>query len=213
MFPSNLLFPPIRTKFLIMTKPIVVPLKNGTQVSEEPSKVSAGNKKSPPAVQTIPPASIFFDNIVHENPHDPTSPLKGIGRFRIQIIILKSLGLNVSRLTTSQLNTAVFLFDALAPFLLLILLSLLTKSNEKAILDQFYARLHTPVDKDPEKDATEVQMSYDSPTRWNDKKLFPNSSIEILRPNSVDLTGFFISCLVVVGIVGMLYGLATLQWP
>jgi SSS family solute:Na+ symporter len=200
-------------KFLIMTKPISVPLKNDTRVSQEPSNVSAETEKLHPTVQAIPPASVFFDNIVHENPHDPKSPLKGIGRFRIQIIILKSLGLNASRLTTSQLNTAVFLFDALVPFLLLILLSLLTKSNDKAILDRFYARLHTPVDKDSEKDAAEVQMSYDSPTRWNDKKLFPNSSIEILRPNREDLSGFFISCLVVVGIVGMLYGLATLQWP
>ena len=126
---------------------------------------------------------------------------------------MKSLGLNVSRLTTSQLNTTVFLFDAIVPFLILIIVSLLTKPNNKKALDRFYARFHTPVDKNPDKDAAEVQKSYQFPERWNDQKLLPNTSIEILKPNRVDLIGFLISWIVVAGILGILYGLATLQWP
>ena len=83
----------------------------------------------------------------------------------------------------------------------MIIASLLTRPNSKESLDRFYVKMKTPTEPDPDKDKRELELSYASPDRFDHKKLFPGSSIEIQRPGSMDVIGFILSCLGVVAVI------------
>jgi len=138
----------------------------------------------------IEPRGIFFENIVREIPNDPNSPVIGKGRFRVSLIFPALLGFNLNNLGVGDLNAMGFYLDIIVPFLIIILISLFTKRNRKEELDQFYGRLHTPVRGTPEDDAREMELTRKNPTRFKQNKIFPNSSIELLKPTKRDTLGF-----------------------
>ena len=73
------------------------------------------------------------------------------------------------------------------------------------MLDRFYVKMKTPVLPDHEADQRELEASYANPDRFNNKKLFPNSSWELTKWNKEDTIGFLISVLAALGIFGMLF--------
>ncbi|MBN2013320.1 hypothetical protein JW960_28575 [candidate division KSB1 bacterium] len=139
---------------------------------------------------TIEPRGVYFENIVREFPDDANSPLIGKGRLRISLIFPSLLGINMKNLGVGDLNALGFYLDILVPFLLIIVLSFFTRKNTKEGLDQFYGRLHTPARGTPEDDAREMELTRKDPTRFKQNKLFPNSSIELLKPTRRDTVGF-----------------------
>lgn len=101
-----------------------------------------------------------------------------------------------------------FIFDALFPFLLLFLISFLTKPTTKADLDRFFAKMHTPVQKTPEEEKRALAESYRNPEKFGKHKVFPGSKWEILKPTKVDFLGFGGSW-ILVGVIVLLLWIMT----
>ncbi|MBM3311205.1 MAG: sodium:solute symporter family protein [Candidatus Aminicenantes bacterium] len=159
----------------------------------------------------IEPAAIFFDKVARRDPADPASPKVGLGRFNAEVWVLSWLGLDFSGFTKAQLMAARFFFDALFPFVLLILLSLVTRPAPKPGLDRFFARVHTPVGPSPEEDAAAVERAYAQPDMYRGRKVWPRSSWEIMKPGKGDLIGFGGSWLLVGVIILLLWLMVSLR--
>mgnify|MGYP001211591194 CR=1 FL=1 len=131
--------------------------------------------------------------------------VRGEGTFRFDMIIYdKVLGLNLIKAQNALLSTLDLPFKIIAPFLMMILVSLFTQPNSKKALDRLYVKMKTPVDPDPELDAREIDVSYARPDRFDDQKLLPNSDWEFQRPTKMDVWGFvacFGICFAIIGIV------------
>ena len=148
--------------------------------------------------------SIYWTGGVKENEEEGGEKI-GQGSFRFDMVIYdKLLGLDLTQYRKAALKTLEFPFKIIAPFLVMIIASLLTQPNSKKALDRLYVKMKTPVDPDPEGDAREIDVSYARPDRFNDRKLFPGSNWEFERPTKMDLWGFvgcFAICFAIIGVV------------
>ena len=75
----------------------------------------------------------------------------------------------------------------------MILLSLVTRRVSKESLDRYYVKMKTPVNPDPDEDRRELELSYASPDRFDDRRLFPGTNLEFQKPTVADVTGFVVS--------------------
>jgi SSS family solute:Na+ symporter len=157
---------------------------------------------------TIRPVGIFFDSVARTDPSNPDSTKVGLGRFHAELWILSWFSINFSGYTKAQLVAIRFFFDALFPFVLLFLVSFVTKPVPEDHLDRFFAKLHTPVQKTPEEEERELERSYQNPDRFKEEKLFPNSNWEIEKPTKMDALGFGGSW-ILVGLIIFLLRLVT----
>ena len=136
---------------------------------------------------------------------------RGEGTFRFDMLIYdKALGMDLTKVSDAALKTLEFPFKIIAPFLVMIVASLLTKPNSKKSLDRLYVRMKTPVGSDPEKDEDELEKSYANPDRFDHNKLFPNTQLEIQRPTKLDFFGFitcFAICFAIIGLVLLVAGI------
>ncbi len=178
-------------RITVTTKALQEDVKNG--LAEE-----VGQKIQ--KTRIIPSYSVFYEKIARENPDDTNSRLMGYGRFHAELWILSWFGMDFSNFNKAQLNTARFLFDALFPILLLIILSYLSKPVSKDILDYFYAKIHTPVQPTPEQDLLMVQTNAKNMEKFESRKLFPKTQWELHKPGAMDYVGFF-GTWVMVGLV------------
>ncbi len=148
--------------------------------------------------------SIYWTGGVKENEEEGGEKI-GQGSFRFDMVIYdKLLGLDLTQYRKAALKTLEFPFKIIAPFLVMIIASLLTQPNSKKALDRLYVKMKTPVDPDPEGDAREIDVSYARPDRFNDRKLFPGSNWEFERPTKMDLwgvVGCFVICFAIIGVV------------
>ena len=148
--------------------------------------------------------SIYWTGGVKENEEEGGDKI-GQGSFRFDMVIYdKLLGLDLTQYRKAALKTLEFPFKIIAPFLVMIIASLLTQPNSKKALDRLYVKMKTPVDPDPEGDAREIDVSYARPDRFNDRKLFPGSNWEFERPTKMDFWGFvgcFVICFAIIGMV------------
>ena len=189
--------------FLLETKPKTVTIKTGA-LQEDVDQGNAAKVGEPILKQhVIEPAGVFYERVARTDPEDPRSPKVGIGRFHAEIWVLSWLGIDFSEFKKSQLVATRFFFDALFPFVLLFLISFVTKPVSLSRLDRFYAKLHTPVQKTPELEQQALKESYQNPRKFEKDKLFPHSNWEFLKPTKMDLLGFGGSW-VLVGIIILL---------
>ena len=130
---------------------------------------------------------------------------RGEGTFRFDMIIYdKILGFDLTKVRNATLSTLDLPFKIIAPFFVMILVSLFTQPNSKKALDRLYVKMKTPVDPDPERDEAEIDVSYARPDRFDDRKLFPGTQFEFQRPTKMDFWGFigcFAICFAIIGIV------------
>ncbi len=135
--------------------------------------------------------------------------IQGEGKFNpdflIYIPIFNSLGWDLRSVDDAMLGKTMRLpLRMFLPLLTMVLFSLVTPRDDKEKLDRYYVKMKTPVNPDHEIDAAELEKSYKDPQRFDDKKLFPGSSLEILRPTMQNVVGFMVS----VGICGLFVWLA-----
>jgi SSS family solute:Na+ symporter len=109
-------------------------------------------------------------------------------------------GIDFTSWSKPHLTAARFFFDAFFPFLLLFLISFISRPEEKGYLDRFYAKMYTPVQPSPEAEREALENAYKNPGMYDERKLFKKSNWEMLRPKRIDYLGFFGSW-VLVGIV------------
>jgi solute:Na+ symporter, SSS family len=133
------------------------------------------------------------------------SPMQGKGTFRFDMVIYtKLLGFDLTKVRNAALATLDLPFKIVAPFFVMILVSLMTKPNTKENLDRLYVKLKTPVDQDPAGDEKAMAESYANPARFDGNKLFPGSQFEFQRPSKMDFWGFlgcFGVCFIIIGLV------------
>jgi SSS family solute:Na+ symporter len=157
----------------------------------------------------IEPEGVFFEQIARENPDDPNSPKIGLGRFHAEVWILSWFGLDVKNYSKAALVALRFAFDALFPFILLMLFTWFTKPGTKLALDRFFAKMHTPVQKTLEEDARVVEENANQPEIFEKDKIWPGSNWEILKPGWQDYAGFFGSWVVVGLLIALLWLVVT----
>ena len=160
---------------------------------------------------TIEPTGVFFETVARINPEDPNSAKIGIGRFHAEIWVLSWLGIDFTKFTKAQLVSTRFFFDALFPFLLLFILSYLTKPVKKERMDRFFGKLHTPVQPTEEEEEKALQDSYDNPDKFEKDKIWPGSNWEILKPSKQDIYGFGGSWILVGVIIALLIFMTSIK--
>lgn len=197
--------------FLLETKPKTVTISTSALKEDLEAGKAEHVGQSIEKQHTIEPIGVFFENVARIDPADPSSPKVGIGRFHAEIWVLSWSGIDFSNFTKAQLVAVRFLFDALFPFLLLFLISYVTKSTPKEHLDRFFARLHTPVQKTAEEEEKALEDSYNNPGKFEKDKILPGSNWEILKPNKVDYLGFGGSWILVGVIILLLWLMVSIR--
>jgi len=176
--------------FLAETRPRIVRIATeALQEDVEAGRARAAGDKIE-KLHTIEPSAVFFEQVARVRPEDPESPRIGIGRFEAEIWVLSGLGIDFTRFSKAQLVATRFFFDALFPFVLLFLLSGLTRPRPKPEMDRFFAKLHTPVQLAPADDDRAVEEARAHPEKFERRKLWPQSSWEIMKPGRADILGF-----------------------
>ena len=135
--------------------------------------------------------------------YDPSVRLKGTGQFRFDFLLYKLFGFDLGEYSDSTLKTLELPPKISTPFLVMILVSLFTRPNTQTSLDRYYVKMKTPVRSNPQKDAEELERSYQEPDRFNYRKLWPNSNLEIQKPTRFDIMGFVFSIATCFGIIAL----------
>jgi Na+/proline symporter len=151
------------------------------------------------------PVGIYFAKIVRTNPEDLNSPQTGMGRFNFEAWMLQKAGLvNLKHLTKPDLQAVQFYFDGVFPFIVLIVVSLLTKAPAREKVNYFFGKMKTPVGATPELEVAAMEETRRDPNRFDHTKLFPHSAWELTKWDKTDTVGFVI-CLGVSGSIVALF--------
>lgn len=198
---------------LTETRPSSVTVRVGADSLDVAAGLAVNTGEIISKERPLPPAAIYFEQRTYDVPGDPSSGVRGTGKFRPAVWMLSMLGLDFSGATRATLEAAVFIADAVLPFLVLFLVSFFTARVNADKLDRFYVRLHTPVSADPETDRREVELSRQDPDRFRGKRWFPGTDWMMLRPDRTDILGFLGAVIVAFLIVGLVFAVAWVRWP
>lgn len=138
----------------------------------------------------------------------PDVQLRGQGRFNVDFLLYKAAGMDLAAMSHNSLETLRLPTRVVMPFLVMILVSLLTRRVSREALDRFYVKMKTPVVPDPEADRWEMEKSYGEPSRFDGRRLIPFLGLEIQRPNLVDMAGFVVNFLICFAIIRLTIWLA-----
>lgn len=155
----------------------------------------------------LPAKSIFFQRGLKV---DQDGQLTGQGMLNLELLLIDSLGLDLSRNPYALNETIRVLCRTILPFSVLLIVGYLTSPDEKQLLDRFFVKMKTPVLSDRQVDERQLAMSYGQPDRFDNQKLFSGSSWEFDKWNKQDSIGFATSCLVAVAIVAALFLIVSL---
>ena len=196
--------------FLIETYPSSAMVKVGADSLDVSSGLATERGQLLEKSVEIKAVPVFFsDKVISQS----GAGERGIGRFRHQVWLLSLTGIDVRRFSKSALDAVVFIMDATLPFLVLIIVSLLSRPVDTRKLNHFFARVHTPVQSTPEKDLLALQKAEDDPSIFEERKYFPGTGLEIMKPEKTDILGFGIAVLVAVAIAGLAFLVASTRWP
>ena len=163
-----------------------------------------------------PGVGVYFEKVVHQRPDDLSSPMvakPGVlnNEFNLEAWVVGKFGFAVEKWTPNERFTAQFFFDGLFPFVVLIVVSLLTKPTDPARVDGFYGKMKTPVGDTPELEAAALEETKRTPARFDGTKLFgANSWWEFCKWDRVDTIGFLVCSALSAAIVFLFIGL--LRW-
>ena len=155
----------------------------------------------------MPEKSIFWTKGIKV---DENGLLAGAGMLNLELVVYDKLGFDLAKNRYALNETIRILTRTFIPFIVLIGVSLLTRRDEKAMLDRFFVKMKTPVDTNHDADAKQMAMSYSNPQRFENKKLFPHSNWEFDKWDKTDTIGFLISIMGVVVVVCVMYFLITI---
>ncbi|MFT7643890.1 MAG: SSS family solute:Na+ symporter, partial [Pirellulaceae bacterium] len=126
---------------------------------------------------------------------------RGNGNLNLEFFLYDLAGFDLIGASNATLSTFELPPKIIFPFVIMIVLSLLTKPVDQGALDRYYAKMKTPVNPDPELDKKALEEAYADPKALEHKKLFPGTSLEFQRPNAVDIGGFVACVLVCFGVI------------
>jgi len=156
----------------------------GKAKSEQPKALAVGEKFS--KKYNMPQKSIFWTQGLKLNEQ---GQLRGSGMLSLELVIVNWLGFDLSKNPYAMNETIRIIIRTLMPFFVLILVSFLTQPDDKTRLDRFFVKMKTPTATDKALDASEVELSYANPTRFDHKKMFPHSNWEFEKLDRIDWKG------------------------
>lgn len=155
----------------------------------------------------LPSRSIFWTKGIKL---DKSGRPCGSGMLSLELVLLDRLGFDLQKNPYAFNETIRIVIRTVIPFLILIVVSWLTRLQDRKSLDRFFVKMKTPVRVDSLEDAKELELSYANPRRFDGKKLFPGSHWEFDKWTKTDLIGFLVSALVAVAVIGFLVALLSL---
>ncbi len=135
--------------------------------------------------------------------------VQGQGLLYVEMVAVDQI-VDLSTLPYAMVETIRTLLKIILPFSVIIIVSLLTRPDDKERLDRFYVKMRTPVNVDREIDRMEMEKSLSDPDRFKERLLSNKGQFEFFKWNRTDSIGFGLSVLTVLGIIGMLYILLNL---
>jgi solute:Na+ symporter, SSS family len=149
------------------------------------------------------PVGVYYETVVRQDPSDPSSRKEGKGIFKFQLWLIGLMGVDLASFSKAALSTASFGFDIIFPFVVLFIVSLFTRRNDESVLRDFYARVHTPAQADPELDRAAVEKKIANPDLVEQDKIFPGTDWEFWKPTRKDILGFVACWIGVLAIIGL----------
>ena len=147
---------------------------------------------------------VYFDAVAHVVPGDLDSRLEGRGRFNLEAYLVSRLGIDMAGLGFNARLSLQYLWDAVFPFVILIMVSLMTQKSQGGHVALFYGKMKTPVAATPELDLAAMDATRAAPQRFEHLKLFgAGSSWEFTRWDRVDAVGFAVCCVLSGGLIGV----------
>ncbi|MBD3386490.1 sodium:solute symporter family protein [candidate division KSB1 bacterium] len=159
----------------------------------------------------IAPTPVLFEQIEEET--DKMNRRRGSGKIYPNLLALHMIGIDLRHFSRSGLMTLSYALDVIMPFLLMLLISLVTRPVDRNILNRFYSKFHTPVQGDDTNDKEEVKRSIQNPQRFEQEKLFPGSSWEIMKPSRTVYLGFLACIAIALAVMGFAFLMANIQIP
>ncbi|MBX3422821.1 MAG: sodium:solute symporter family protein [Pirellulaceae bacterium] len=138
--------------------------------------------------------------------YPPGTRFRGKGSLRLDFLLYEWLGVELASKSTAVLNTLELPPKIITPFLVMILVSWMTRRPPESVLNRYYTKMKTPVDPDPEVDRHNLEVAYANPASLEHRKLFPGTNLEFQKPTATDLWGVAVSF----GVCALIIGLAML---
>ena len=137
---------------------------------------------------------------------------QGLGGFNLDFLLYHVLGIDLSSASKATIETLRLPPRLLMPFLVLVVVSLFTPRNRKEALDRYYTKMKTEVNPDPDEDRTNLEASLANPDSLDDRRIFPNSDWEFVKPRPKDVIGFLVAvgvCVLIIGLLAWLAGIGS----
>lgn len=171
-----------------------------------PEKLEVGEEFTKEFIQ--PSKTIFWSKQPKLN---EDGVLEARGYFFPELILLKSIGFELNKYPHALNETVRLMIRLLFPFIVLILVSLITKSDEETVGGKFFLKMRTRVRGfGPEADKNDLEEAYKNPEKTKEMLLFPNTSLEIYKWNKQDTGGFLVSVFIVFIVIGTLLAVVKL---
>lgn len=142
--------------------------------------------------------------------YDSDVKLAGQGWFQLDFLLFDRMGMDLTGMSSALLKTLELPLRIISPFLVMILFSFITPRCGKEGLDRYYTKMKTPVDPDPEVDQKNLEEAYQNREQLEEKKMFPGSSLEFLKPSMTATLGFIICFLICFAIIGLAIWVASI---
>ncbi len=163
-----------------------------------PAPLQIGEKFSRAVV--IPPKSIYWAQGI-----GVAEGLKhGEGMFYVETWLLDQV-FDLSANPQALNETMRYAYKILLPFLVLIVVSLLTAPDESESVRRFFLRMRTKVRADRAEDERAVRAAYANPEATRTCLLLPHSLFEFFKWNREDVIGFSLCVLTAFAVLGLLY--------
>lgn len=176
----------------------------GDAVGDAPAALAPGELFS--RTYELPRKGIFWTQGVKA---DAEGNLFGKGSLSLELVLVDKLGWDLGRNPYAVNETLRILLRTLTPIALMLVVCLLTKNDDEAILGRFFARMRTRVTNDHAEDEIELAESLANPSRHDHMLLFPHSNWEFYKWNREDLMGFLVSVAAIFAILGFMHLLLT----
>ena len=169
----------------------------GKAKDHRPTPVTAGQKIT--KIIQPPRKSVFWSKDIKIKDQTPY----GDGLFYVEMLIIDRF-CDLSQNPHALNETIRTLIKVFLPLSILIIVSLLTKTDDPKRLDRFFVKMRTPVNVDRKIDRQELENSYANPQRFEENLLFPDSGLEFMKWKKIDTVGFLLAVLAVFGIIAVL---------
>lgn len=156
----------------------------------------------------LPAKSIFWSKQPVKNEQ---GILEARGYLFPELFLLNKMGMDLHLKPYALNETLRMLIRLIFPFILLIIVSLLTKQQSDDRSLRFFLKMRTRVrGLGAEVDAKDLEEAYANPEKTETLLAFPNTSLEIYKWNKQDVVGFLISVGVVAVVLGTLFAVVNM---